>query len=271
MKKLIAATLLAAAPFTCFAAPFTDAVANDYYSLSHGGTANGIPTANDHNDSAPDLYQAVNTLLGTSYTHNYQLDDRFVAADELFVGTGNHSVVLVGLAAKNVNSLGIYTDAGVGNNKTPAFGGQSGFYMTGNGSPLQPFIASQMEISGTFGWYLQSKQWNTQQTLTFYSESALNTGDNGLDRMMTFTLDELNGKTYSLVDDSGVYDYTFENALLIGWEDMPFSNGKLGDEDYDDIMYLIDFRSTSEVPEPWTMALSALVAGGLLSARRRRV
>lgn len=267
----VAALALAIAPAAAFAAPFTDAVANDAYTLSKGGTVNGIATANDNNDTAPDLYNAVNKLIGTSYTHNYQLDDRFVADDELFKGTGDHSIVLIGLAASNANTLGIYTDAGVGSVRTDAIGPESGFFFSGDGSVGSPFKSAQLTINGDFGWYLDSRQWSTGETLTYFSESALNTADSGLDHMMTFSLNELNGQTYWLNDGVSTYSYTFENALLIGWEDLPFSGGKLGDEDYDDIMYLIDFRSIpSEVPEPASLLLSALLCGGFALSLRRR-
>ena len=71
---------------------------------------------------------------------------------------------------------------------------------------------------------------------------------------------------------AGAYEYTFENALLIGWEDLGLKDGKLGDEDYDDIMYLIDFRTkpNPHVNAPGALLLLGGALAGLASLRRRR-
>lgn len=273
MKTLYRAMLLSLAVTApaVLAAPFPAGVQNDVYS----GIVNGIPTPNDNNDKAPDLHDAVNAVLGTSYTRNSQLDDRFVSADEVFVSNydGNHSVTLVGLAAANANTLGVYTDIGVGAAKTAITDPVSGYYVSGNGlSAASAFKAAEFNVTGSFGFYLDSKQWDTGVTKTFYSQASLNAPHGGYDHMVTYALSELNGKTFWLDQGNGAYEYTFENALLIGWEDLGLKNGKLGDEDYDDIMYLIDFRTKpqdNDVPAPAALLLSALALAGLGFAKRR--
>ena len=247
---------------SALAGPFSANVTNDAYQP----IANGIPTANDYNDGSPDLYEAANAVLGTSYTNNHAMDSRFVAIDEVFVGTGTHTVALIGLTAGNQNTLGVYTDLGVGANRTAVLGPESGFGFTGNGSVGNPYTASSFSITGNFGWYLTSASGSSSNT--FFSESALNVADQGLDHMMTFAMPELNGQSIFVDYGSGATSYTFANAFLIGWEDLRLNNGVLGDDDYDDMIYLVDFRPVS-VPESSSLILMALGLLGLVACRRR--
>lgn len=245
---------------TVFAAPFTANVMNDVYASS----ANGIATANDENDGIPDLHDAVNQILGTSYTANEQLDDRFVEPDSIFTATGQHSVALIGLTAGNTNTLGFYTDTGVGANKTDLLGPISGFGIPHSGTSADPYTAASFNFTGDFGWYLQSN------STTYYSEADLN--DGGWDHMMTFTIPELNGQTLWIDTGAGAFEYTFTNAFLIGWEDLPYnqSTGQLGDDDYDDMMYLVDFKPVTEVPVPMTGLMFGTALLGLGFLRRRK-
>lgn len=264
-KSLFIGVALTTLSSVALAAPFTSNVNNDVYS----GIVNGIPTANDHNDGVPDLYDGVNAVLGTSYTSNHEIDDRFVSSDEFFFGQGSHSVVLIGLTAANHNTLGFYTDLGTGSNQTDVLGPKSGFGIQGDGSFVDPFEASTANVSGPFGWYLNTIDHFTGDASTYYSEASLNTNSNGFDHMMTFSLDELNGQTLWLTENGSTFQYTFENALLIGWEDLPFANGQLGDDDYDDMMYLIDFRTVT-VDEPFALLGLGLALIGFAARRRKQ-
>lgn len=263
LKTLTIASLTLAAS-SAMAAPFTTNVTSDAYQ----SVVNGIPTANDHNDGSPDLYEAANAVLGTGYTSNSDLDSRFVWADEVFVGTGQHSIALIGLTAGNQNTLGVYTDIGTGVNKTAVLGPESGFGFTGNGSVGSPFTGATFNITGNFAWYLESV--SGASTNTYYSEAALNVGDQGLDHMMTFAMNELNGQSVFVDYGMGAESYTFANAFLIGWEDLRLLNGVLGDDDYDDMIYLVDFRPV-HVPESSNLVLLMLGLLGIAAARRKHV
>lgn len=247
------------------AIPFNPAVQNDAYS----GVVNGIPTANDWNDGQPDQFEAVNALLGTNYTANADLDSRFIADDAVFYGTGAQTVALIGLTAGNLNTLGVYTDLGVGTNRTEVLGPVSGFGMTGAGTFLDPFMAVTFDIVGQFSWFLQAYVPNDNYTHTFYSDSALNS--DGLDHMKTFAMPELNGQTIHVDYGTGAQSYTFKNAFLIGWEDLP--NGHYWfDDDYDDMLYLVDFSPVSvavTVTESSHLMLLALGLCALVIGRRR--
>ncbi|WP_432454206.1 MULTISPECIES: PEP-CTERM sorting domain-containing protein [unclassified Agarivorans] len=256
MKKiLISLSLL---HFGAQAMPFTDHVLNDHYN----GQANGIPTANDHNDGVPDLFDAANVLLGTSYTSNADLDARFVADDQVFIGQGQHNIALIGLTAGNYNTLGVYTDKGKGQDKLALLPSDPQFGFTGDGSSLNPFSGAAFDLVGEFAWYLE--QGGPYNQTTYYSENQLN---GGWDHMMTFAMPELNGITKFLEIGGQVLEYSFSNAFLIGWEDLPYefqSAGVLGDDDYDDMMYLVDFKPASTVPEPtsaWLMAAGLIGLG----------
>jgi len=262
LKLTIAGIGLALAASTASAAPFTDNVNNDGY---NGNLVNGIPTASYGDDGIPDQYEAVNNVLGTNYTRNSDLDDRFIAEDQLFVGYGSQSVALIGLTAGNSNTLGVYQGA----TETDVLPYDSFFGLTGNGDSNNPYPGATFNITGDFGWYLDTGDTYGNGD-TYYSEADKNAG--GWDHMMTFDMSELNGQTRFLEINGQLVEHTFTNAFLLAWEDLPYNyEGRgdvLGDDDFDDMMYIVDFRPTStEVPEPSMFVLMGLL--GLALVRRR--
>ena len=61
---------------TGFATPFSTSVQNDSYGISQGvGNITTVPTARDNNDGLPDINDAVNQLLGTTYMRNSAVDN----------------------------------------------------------------------------------------------------------------------------------------------------------------------------------------------------
>jgi hypothetical protein len=250
MNKPVLTTLLVLLGTSALAVAgsFPSTVANDVYAVAQGGTVNGTPTANDDNDGVPDIHDAINQLLGTSYSHNYAVDPLFVEPDEVWTNVTG-VVALIGLSAGNSNTLGVYTDLGVGAVKTAVLGPYSGFGFTGDGTIANPYPAAMTGLSSDtqFGWYLNSSGAN------YYSESALN--GNGLDHMMTFDLPGLEGKSLYIDAGNGPWQITLNDPYLICWEDLPWSGGYLGDEDYDDMMYIID---VARVPLPGAILLGVI-------------
>jgi len=234
-----------------FATPFSTNVATDVYAVAQGGVVNGIPTARDNNDGLPDIHDAVEflhaiALLPNTFPRNKDVDPLFKEPDELWQEMGNGEVALIGLTAGNSNTIGVYTDLGTGNVRTVVLGPNSGFGFTGDGTMANPFPAGMTGLvpNQNFGWYLQSNQ------NFFFSESTLNeplpTGA-GIDHMMTFDLSALAGTQIFVDLGAGPVPLILgTSTFLIAWEDLLFNGNTAGDDDYDDMMYLV--TNVDEIP-----------------------
>lgn len=236
-------------------------VVADYY---HPGHQNGIPTPQDASDGTPDIYDAINLLTGSGYSRNYQVDAMFVPSDEVWSSLDNR-VVMIGLSAAYTNTAGFYTDLGVGSVRTDLLGPVTGSGFQGSGTAGDPFsgAVANLSLGDQVGFYLYANQ---QQY--YYSESGLNPGD--WDHMMTYALGEVT--TYVDFDDgAGAVQVHFEDAYLIGWEDLPWNccSQSLGDDDFDDMMYVVAVLP-EEVPEPGVLMLvaSGAVVFGIAMKRR---
>lgn len=243
-----------------FSSPFTDTVANDYY---NGTAVNGIPTAWDNPGSTnqqgqtigkPNIYEAVNEILGTNYTSNTEIDFMFVDNDFYWLNFGGQATV-IGYSAYYLNDLGVYSS--VDNHDVLSDQSGQGF------APGFPNAAIGVDDGITFGWYLNATRRNGEYVGTYYSDSTLN--NDGYDHMMTFDLGgglDFNGNHY-------------ENPYLIAWEDKPLGYYKipntltLGDEDYNDLIFLVD-ASPTDVPEPGTIFLLGSGLLGLAGWKKRK-
>lgn len=258
-----------------WAQPFSGYMSADGYDA----TPDAIPTPRDNNDNLggspdpADINDAINLLLGTSYTRNSDVDFlRHTGPDAIWTDLSSlendGTYVFISLTAANKNTLRVYdvTTPGV---KLGILGPLSGFGYTGDGTIGDPFLGAFSPLaSGTnFGWNLKSDP-AVGADLFWDSNPAFNTDK--LDHMLTYKVFGLTGKSVYIDTGSGASLYTFKQPFLLAFEDKPFnpSTGRIGDEDYDDSIFLVD--RVAPVPEPMTMALLGSGLVGLARLRQRQ-
>ncbi len=274
MKKLtflVASVFLVSAQAAFAGGPYTASMTGDVYDT----TPDAIPTpaqTGTPSNNVPDIKDAVNLLLGSSYAKNEDVDSlQFVGNDNTWVdfssGSDLAGYALIGLSVISDNTLRVYDTTNPGTKIDVFDGSFTGFGLTGDGTNGSPFpYAESVFSSGTnFGW-------NVKRTLGadvsyLDSDAALNADT--LDHMLSYRLTALSGKSVFVQYTAGpnvgdVFEYTFNDPYLIAWEVAP--NG--GDEDYNDLLYVVD--RVTPVPEPMTMALLGSGLVGMLGLRRKK-
>ena len=248
-----------------FPAPMTDG----YFGPAGVATPNSVGAT-----PGEEVFNAVNSLLGTSYTNNAQIDPLEYTGNASTwqqTGSGGYDVISVGAAA--TNTLEVYNTNTPGTLISPLGTGFTGTGVTGSGTASSPYIgtASSVFPAGTnFGLAISSaysSPYNpngaTSTVVNWYSNPALNS--DGMDHMLAYNLSSLNGtQMYILDPNTGLTSQvTLENPYLLAFEDMPMTNSVTGapaDLDFNDFTVLVN--GVAPVPEPVTVALFGI---GLLA------
>jgi len=281
MKKTVFLTILAVtlafgAKGAWAAGPYPIQMTDGYFGPAGSVTPNT-------GTSEFEIKDAVNTLLGTSYTNNAQFDNLEVTGDTSTwqqQSGGGYNVISVGAAA--TDTLEVYNASTPGTLIDPLGTGFTGVPggSTGNGTASSPYIGTSavFPVGTQFGVAIKSA-YNSSYNAgvngtassvdTWYSNPAFNTTsnpsvDDQYDHMLTYNMSALNGKVIYVFDpNTGLTTpVTLENAYLLAWEDEPinFANGSQSDMDYNDLTVLIN--GAAPVPEPVTVALFSI---GLLA------
>lgn len=291
---LIALSLIFGAVGTAQAQPFTAQMMSDTY---NGNLPNGTPTPQQTPGLGLDLFDAANLLNPQfAFTKNENLDkmpdlsQRLVSEDAAFAVNGSVvSLYILGRSAKRIDTIGWYQRSADGSTiiKHKLLGGITGFGMYGNGSSSSPFMGVEFTLpsyANVIGFYIDAQHWSDPTNVTtFYSESKFS--DDGFDHLISYTLPEVKNLTYTIQDHStgDIFTHTFtDNAILVGLEDKLGAiyqtqyGYTLGDEDYNDLMFVVDFANVQPtdkpplVPEPATFVLVGSGLAGLWVMSRRK-
>jgi hypothetical protein len=265
--------------------PFSPPVTND----SYNGNPNGTPTPNETRTGF-DLFNAANKLTGSSLTRNDQLDPQLITNDSSWT-IGSATAFLIGKTAKNNNQVGVATyNGGTITALNNLFADVTGFGWSGEGTSVSPYLASSFTPPAgyTVKGYMSSIDWR-DNTETFYFTDPLLNSD-GKEHMVTYSMSVLAGQKVWGNFEGVVSEYTLSaNTFLVGFEDRVFADygapfhGTLGDDDYNDVLILVDMKPLSPllvnnqelgaaaVPEPATLTLVvAGFAGIVMYGRRKR-
>lgn len=283
MKRSILLTFILGMCFivpNAFAQPFSGTMAADTYGIAQGGgNIVGVPTPQDDNDNLlgspnpADINDAINLLLGTSYARNSDVDFlQLTSGDKTWIdlstGAAQATYSIISLTAGNSNTLGVYKVSDPVGSKVEVLGPYTGMGFKGLGTFASPFPAGLSPYTGgeNFGWYLKTA--SNSSTKYWHSQPEINV--DSMDHMLTYKMFALSGTSVWIkVGNAAAYEYTFYNPYLLAFEDIEKgSNGRLGDEDYDDTIFLVD--RVQPVPEPATMAMLGSGIIGMLGFRRRK-
>jgi len=233
--------------------------------------------------SGTEIYNAINQLLGTSYTNNAEVDYlEYTGNASTWVAQPNSAYAIIGLDSYNTNALEVYNTLTPGTLTNPLVSATfTGNPNLGNGSFTKPYpgAGSYFAPGVNFGFAINTVG-ETQlgaHTITtppggtnWYSDPTLNS--DGMDHMLVYNLSSLNGTTIYVTDpgSSTPVLVTLEDPYLLSFEDLPLNdNGAYSDLDYSDLNVLVS--GMAPVPEPITSALFGLglFAMAVFSQRRK--
>lgn len=286
----VAVALVLGVCTTAIGAPFSYPVQADRY---NGNTPNDIPTpyyTPTGPESGFDLFNAVNRLSNNtlSYTKNEQLDPHYSTSDYnvwSFTGSNSASIFVLGAGANNRNTIGV--SSMTGNPLQELLTVQEYTYgFTGDGSFGSPYQGKDFSLApGTdFTFYIDSYDWKTGFTTSsmYYSQPALN--PDRYDHLIAYhigDIPEILGKVIYMQDGNNtpVAHTITKDAILLGFKDRNYGDytsildspyaGTLGDDNYANIMYMIDTFEITPIPDPRPVpepASMALVCAGLTTA-----
>lgn len=240
---------------------FSIPMTNDLY---NGNTPNTIPTPYFTPGLKYNLFDAVNLLSkgALTLTTNQQLDPKYTALDNVWnLKSSTATIFVIGRSAKNQNDIGIYPLGGAA--QPPLLSGVTGFDFFGDGSLAKPFVGRDFTLlpNSDFGFYIKSWEWKTNFTTstTFYSQPARN--PDLYDHIVGYTVGEMAeivGQKIWIQNGGDLIEHTItDNALLLGLKDRVFNTyagwpypGTLGDDDFNDIMLLVDSPDVLPIPDP---------------------
>ncbi len=265
IKKLIILFILLALSISPVFAygPYTSTMTADGYDSS----PDSIATPNQSN-GPNNIYNAINHLLGTSYTNNQSVDFlQYTGNDNTWVSTSGQSpfFAAISLSAGNTNTLSTYNINNPSLRNNPfglSFAGGETFL--GDGSIDHPYLAGTSPLAA--GSLFQFNLTSSSHGLTFEHDSNPVNNIEGYDQMLTYHLSDLQNKTMYVQSVSGSIErYTFTDPYLITWEDVALDHdGANSDKDYNDLVFLVDRAAPVAAPEPISIVLYTV--GGLLMA-----